>query len=203
MRIKGWQELNLPSRKSSVLSKARKFSVQIPLAWLLTIIWEIFSASHLTFQAWQTSDSESLSTLNVYCYNSTVTREWERSTTAVLLFLGFYGLPCFFTQDGNDNDLDFFVLNHFRTVVRFTKSLLGGVSVSIMDRTPKMSNSEFFMIAWQLKISKANSLFHKNILSNNSNLKENEKILLPSLRFKPRTSQYGHIFNVLEIANFS
>ena len=51
--------------------------------------------------------------------------------------------------------------------------------------------------------SKANSLFHKNILSNNSNLKENEKILLPSLRFKPRTSQYGHIFNVLEIANFS
>ena len=113
MRIKGWQELNLPSRKSSVLSKARKFSVQIPLAWLLTIIWEIFSASHLTFQAWQTSDSESLSTLNVYCYNSTVTREWERSTTAVLLFLGFYGLPCFFTQDGNDNDLDFFCSKSF------------------------------------------------------------------------------------------
>ena len=178
MRIKGWQELNLPSRKSSVLSKARKFSVQIPLAWLLTIIWEIFSASHLTFQAWQTSDSESLSTLNVYCYNSTVTREWERSTTAVLLFLGFYGLPCFFTQDGNDNDLDFFVLNHFPTVVRFIKFLLGGVSVSITNRTLKMSNSEFFMIA-----SKANSLFHKTFLSNNSN----EKILLPSLRFEPRT----------------
>ena len=84
-------------------------------------------------------------------------------------------------------------------------------SVSIMDRTPKMSNSEFFMIAWQLKISKANSLFHKNILSNNSNLKENEKILLPSLRFEPRTSQYERVlvrittlvFNVLEIANFS
>ena len=72
----------------------------------------------------------------------------------------------------------FFVLNHFPTVVRFIKFLLGGVSVSITNRTLKMSNSEFFMIA-----SKANSLFHKTFLSNNSN----EKILLPSLRFEPRT----------------
>ena len=60
----------------------------------------------------------------------------------------------------------FFVLNHFRTVVRFIKFLLGGVSVSITSRTLKMSNSEFFMIA-----SKANSLFHKTFLSNNSNEK--------------------------------
>ena len=97
----------------------------------------------------------------------------------------------------------FFVLNHFPTVVRFVKFLLGGVSVSITSRTPKMSNSEFFMIAWQLKISKANSLFHKNILSNNSNLKENEKILLPSLRFEPRTSQYERVLvRITTLATF-